>query len=104
MWSSGAGEYWRGAASSAPPGHTRSHQLEAHRDGAAATVAEGGHAALQAALLQGVEQGHDQARAGRADRVAERDRAAVDVELVPVPAEHLPVRQDLGGERLVDLE
>ena len=38
------------------------------------------------------------------DRVAERDRAAVDVDLVPVEAELAAVGEDLGGERLVDLD
>ena len=40
----------------------------------------------------------------RADRVAERDRAAVDVDLVPVEAELAAVGQHLRGERLVDLD
>ena len=39
-----------------------------------------------------------------ADRVAERDRAAVDVDLVPVEAELATVGEGLRGERLVDLD
>ena len=41
--------------------------------------------------------------AGRAERVAERDRAAVDVELVEVDAEVVGAGQHLRGEGLVDL-
>ena len=36
--------------------------------------------------------------------MAERDRAAVDVDLVPVEAELAAVGEGLGGERLVDLD
>ena len=45
-----------------------------------------------------------QAGAGHAERVADGDRAAVDVEPVEVDAEVLVGRHDLGGERLVDLD
>ena len=57
------------------------------------------------ALLELVERRHDEARAGGAHRVAQRDGAAVDVHLVHVdardgarPAEHHR------GEGLVDLD
>ena len=56
------------------------------------------------AVLHAVEQrGHD-AGAGHAERVAERDRAAVHVQLVPRDSELLGRRDHLGGERLVDLD
>ena len=42
--------------------------------------------------------------AGHAERVADRDRAAVDVEPVEVDAEVLVGRHHLRGERLVDLD
>ena len=56
-----------------------------------------------AAPAQLVDERAEDPRAGRADRVAERDRAAVDVDLVLVDAEH-PDRVDRDRrERLVDL-
>ena len=51
-----------------------------------------------------VGQRRDDPGAARADRVAERDRAAVDVDLRPVEAEGAAVGERLGGERLVDLD
>ena len=60
------------------------------------------HSALRGAEL--VQQRGDDPRPARADRVAERDRAAVDVDLVPVEAELATVGQHLRGERLVDLD
>src|ERR1051326_7239890 len=60
-------------------------------------------AAPRVALLHFVEKGDQHARARGADRVAERDGAAVHVHLLRVPA-HLPVDRDrLRGEGLVDL-
>src|SRR3954463_8193266 len=61
-------------------------------------------AALEVAPFQLVEHGTDQDRAGGADGVAERDRAAVDVDLVTVELE--VANEFLGddGEGLVDLE
>ena len=59
---------------------------------------------LQIAPLQLVEHGADQDRAGGADRMAERDRAAIDVDLVAVELEVADefLRDDREG--LVDLE
>ena len=48
--------------------------------------------------------GADEHAAGGADRVAERHRAAVDVDLVPVDAGVAEELEHHGGERLVDLE
>ena len=50
-----------------------------------------------------MQRGHD-AGAGHAERVAEGDGAAVDVELVPRDAELVADGHDLRGERLVDLD
>ena len=55
-------------------------------------------------VAQAVDQGGHDAGAGHAERVADGDGAAVDVELVPRDAEVLGRRDDLGGERLVDLD
>ena len=49
------------------------------------------------------ERGHEPG-AGAAQRVAERDGAAVDVEAVLVDAELARAGEDLSGERLVDLD
>src|SRR3954471_17778151 len=63
-----------------------------------------GRAALPAAApAQLVHERAEDARARRADRVAERDRAAVDVDLVLVDAEHADRVERDRGERLVDL-
>ena len=56
------------------------------------------------AALELVQGGGDQPGAGGADRVAEGDRAAVDVDLVHVDPVLAGPREDDGGERLVDLE
>ena len=52
----------------------------------------------------GVEQRAEDARAARADRVAERDRAAVDVDARGVELEPADARERLRGERLVQLD
>ena len=55
------------------------------------------------AALELVEGGAEQDRAGRAERVAEGDRAAVDVDAVGIDAERARRLQRHHGERLVDL-
>ena len=81
----------------AEPLHDHGHALaaaDAHR-----LEAEG-----LAAVLEAVEQrGHD-AGARLTEGVAERDGAAVDVELVPADAEVLGRGDHLGREGLVDLD
>ena len=66
------------------------------------------HSVMSAVALAGalefVERGAEDHRAGRAERMAHRDRAAVDVDLVGVEVERLPEAQHDGGEGLVDLE
>ena len=54
--------------------------------------------------LQAVDQRAGDAGAGHAERVADGDGAAVDVELVEVDAQVAVARDDLRGERLVDLD
>src|SRR5881398_2988709 len=54
--------------------------------------------------LELVEQGRDQPRAGRAERVPQRDRAAVDVDAVHVRIELAAPSGDDRRERLVDLD
>src|SRR5215468_11371667 len=82
----------------------RSLSLDAHRDAHASPDAEGGEAFLGVALLHLVEQRHKDAGAGGADRMAEGDRAAVDVDLVGIPAEVLVDGAGLRRERLVRLD
>src|SRR6267154_3623022 len=66
--------------------------LHAHGDAHAAADAERGQALLGVALLHLVEQRGEHARARGADRVTERDRAAIDVELGRVEAQFLADR------------
>src|SRR5699024_1168576 len=66
--------------------------------------AQGGEAVAALACAEAVEQGGGHAGAGGAPGVAERDRPAVDVELVVVDAEILGGRQHLRGEGLVELD
>ena len=61
-------------------------------------------AALLAVALQGVHERRQDARAGRADRMAERAGAAVDVDLLVRDADVLHRRHGDDREGLVDLE
>src|SRR5207248_8813711 len=56
------------------------------------------------AAAQLVHEVHGEPGTGRADRVAERDRAAVDVDLLRVQAELVGGHQADRGERFVDLD
>src|SRR3546814_18642188 len=67
--------------------------LDAHRDAHAAADAQGRKTLLRIVLLHLIEQGDQHARARCADRMADRDRAAVDVDLGGVPAHFLVHRQ-----------
>ena len=55
-------------------------------------------------VAHGVEQGREHPRAAGADRMAERDGAAVHVDPVPVPAQRAAVGQRLHREGLVGLD
>src|SRR5687768_9368511 len=61
--------------------------LDGQRDGVAAAEAQGGEAGSGPAILHGVQQRRQHARAARSDRVSERYRPAVHVDVVPLPAE-----------------
>src|SRR5580765_3267410 len=77
--------------------------LNGECDAHAASDTKRSQAALGVALLHFVEQRDEDPAARGADRMAERDRAAVHVDLARIPA-HLAIDGDgLGGERLVDL-
>ena len=67
-------------------------------------MTEGRQPTLEAALAQSVDQRNDDPAAASANRVPERDGAAVYVQAVPVQAERSPVGQNLGRERLVQLD
>src|SRR5579884_2338360 len=56
-----------------------------------------------AAAAQLVQQRHEDAASRRADGMADRDGAAVDVDDAGVDLEHLRARDGDGGEGLVDL-
>src|SRR5258706_8914538 len=81
-----------------------SDALERGGDGAAAAEAQRREAEAALPTAELVEQGRDDSRSRGTDRMTEGDRAAVDVDLVPVEAELAPVRDGLGGEGLVDLD
>src|SRR5262245_29795017 len=63
------------------------HTLHGHGDRAATAESQRREPIATFAPLELVEERRDDARAARPDRVAERDRAAVDVDLVPIEAE-----------------
>src|SRR5450759_5189786 len=76
----------------------------AHGDAHAAADAQSGEALLGIALLHFMQQRHQHARAGCADWMAERDRAAVDVDLGGIPAEVLVDRAGLRREGFIGLD
>src|SRR5262249_3629764 len=78
--------------------------LDAHCDAHAAANAQRAEALLDVALAHLVQQRHQHGGAGGADRMAERDRPAVDVDLGGIPAEVLVDRAGLRGESLVGLD
>src|SRR3954452_15493428 len=93
------------------PGMTQSDRsrragsaLHAHRDAHPATDTECGEALLGVALLHFEEQRCEHARAGRADRMADRDGAAVHVDLRSVPTEILVHGAGLRRKGLVRLD
>src|SRR6476646_11569834 len=78
--------------------------FDAHCNTHAAADAERGEALLGIALLHLVEQRHQYAGTGSADGMADRDRAAIDVDLGGIPAQILVDRAGLRGEGLVGLD
>src|SRR3954469_20118426 len=95
-----------GIRSSTPAGgqFVRSDALNQRAGAEPAAAAHGHQAGLLVGALHLVEQRGDQARAGRAERVTERDRAAIDVDAVHVGLQLPPPGGDDGGERLIDLD
>src|SRR5262249_19032071 len=88
-------------AKTVPPSARR---LDLERDAEPAADAQRREAARRAPLLHFMEERDQDARAGRADRVAERDRAAVHVQPVTRELELAVAREDLGREGLVQLD
>src|SRR5689334_9372590 len=78
-----------------------SSQLHRHGRRFATADAKARHAALAAGLLQRVDKRDENAGAAGADRVTERGRAAVHVDLAVVDAEVLHREHRDAGERLV---
>src|SRR5436190_12378950 len=76
----------------------------AHSNTHAAADAQRGEALLGVALLHLVQQRHQYAGTGSSDGMADRDRAAIDVDLGGIPAEILVDRTGLRGEGLVGLD
>src|SRR5216683_8092816 len=77
---------------------------DAHRNPHATADAQRGKAFLRVAPLHLVEQRDEHAGARGADRMAERDRPAIDVELLGVEAEFLTDRAGLRGKGLIGLD
>src|ERR1700684_4535379 len=79
-------------------------QFENRRVGLAAALAHGLQAVADAVVTHVVHEGGHQPGAAAAQRVADRDRAAVDVQRLGIGAELGQPGQRHRGERLVDLE
>src|SRR5215468_6331839 len=77
---------------------------DTHRDAHATADAERGETLLGVALLHFVQQRHQHAGAGSADGMADRDRAAIDIDLAGVPAEILVDGASLRRKGLVGLD
>src|SRR5688500_16157156 len=78
--------------------------LDDHRNPLPAADARGSQPVALLAAAQLVQDREHETRAGRAERMAERDRAAVDVELLHVEVELFRNGKDLPGKGLVDLD
>src|SRR5688572_13450056 len=77
--------------------------FDCHRDCVPAAQAQRDKPAPRVTPLHLVEQGDKYARAARADRMAERDRAAVYVQSLGIDAKLASDRHGLDRERLVQL-
>src|SRR3954449_7132340 len=75
-----------------------------NRDALPASDAGGAEAETASATAKRVQQVQDDPRAARAERVADRHGAAVDVGALAVELELLLHGKILGGERFVDLD
>src|SRR5690606_12193146 len=83
---------------------TSAEAFEDHGHALTAADAHGLEAELLAVVLQRVDERRGDASARHADRVADGDGTAVDVQLVEVDAQVAVGRDHLRGERLVDLD
>src|SRR6185437_11995966 len=81
-----------------------SDALHDRGDAHAAADAQRGQAVALLLALELIDERAQDHAAGGAEGVAHGDGAAVDVDLVHVPAHVLDVAQDNGGEGLVDLD
>src|ERR1700733_11900447 len=82
-------------------------RLEAFEDGGdahAAADAQGDERSARVAALELVDDGGDEHRAGGAERMAHRDRAAVNVDVLLGQVQVPDPFQNDGGEGLVELE
>src|SRR4051794_38444383 len=84
--------------------HESAEALDDHGHALATAAAHRLQAELLVVELEAVDQRAGDAGAGHAEGVAHGDGAAVHVQLVLVDAEVAGGRDDLRGERLVDLE
>src|SRR5579872_7603590 len=80
------------------------NRFDNRRDALTAADAGGRDAARLTAAAELQNERQQQARAAHAERMAERDRAAVHVHAIAIQAELLFDGEILAGERLVDLE
>src|SRR6202158_6161505 len=82
------------------------HHLDRHRDALPDADAHRGERALAAALLHAVHRGHGEARAAHAERVAERDGAAMRVDEIGIvlDAELAQAGDALRGEGFIELD
>src|SRR5258705_12980140 len=87
-----------------PTQHVSSEHLHRESHCVTATETQRGETGLLPVLLQGVKQRREHTGARCADRVAERDRAAVYVDPRPIPAERFAIGERLHGERFVRLD
>src|SRR6266550_2118308 len=78
--------------------------LDAERDGVAAAEAERGKTLFRTTILHRVQKRRQDTRSARSDRMSERDRAAVDVDALPIPAELFAVSDGLRCECFVGLD
>src|SRR5918996_31339 len=82
----------------------RSVPLDTHGNAHAAADAKRGEALFGVLLLHLVKQRNQHARAGSADRMADGDGAAIDIDLADIPAEILVHGERLRGEGLIGLD
>lgn len=82
----------------------RSKRLNRECDRLATTDTQAGDSTAATGALQGVEQSHQNPRSTRANRVAERDGSAVDIQLLRGNGQFALRHHGNGCESLVDLK